>query len=96
MESEKVVNQVGKRVYLEVTILRILAVLALVIGIYLELKGIGALVETLIIAFGFFVISENRLMGELIRSEIKSLCDKIDKLPERIAKELKDLLTKIK
>ena len=38
MAGEKVVNQVGKRVYLdlEVTILRILAVLALVIGIYLE------------------------------------------------------------
>jgi len=33
MGSEKVVNQVGKKVYLEVTILRILAVLALVIGI---------------------------------------------------------------
>lgn len=81
-------KQVSKRAYLEVTILRILAVLALVIGIYLELNGIGALVETLIIAFGLFIISETRLMGELIRSEIKSLCDKVDILPERIAKEL--------
>ena len=92
MGSEKVVNRVGKKVYLEVTMLRIFAVLALAIGIYLELKGIGALVETLIIAFGLFIISENRLMGELIRSEIKSVCDKIDRLPERLAKELKDLL----
>lgn len=91
MGSERVVNQVGKKVYLEVTVLRISAVLALVIGIYLELKGMGALVETLIIAFGLF-ISENRLMGELIRSEIKSVSDKMDKLPERIAKELKNLL----
>ncbi|GEM_PF-4903880 len=93
MGSGRVANQVGKKVYLEVTVLRISAVLALVIGIYLELKGMmGALVETLIIAFGLFIISESRLMGELIRSEIKSVSDKIDKLPERMAKELKNLL----
>lgn len=91
MGSEKVVNQVSKRVYLEVTILRILAMLALVIGIYLELKGIGALIEALVITFGLFIISESRLTGELIRSEIKSVCDKMDRLPERIAKELRDL-----
>ncbi|MDI6885184.1 MAG: hypothetical protein QMD22_02330 [archaeon] len=77
MESEKVVSRVSKRVYIEVTILRILAVLAVIIGIYLELKGIGALVETLIIAFGLFIISENGLTCELIRSEIKSASDKI-------------------
>jgi len=86
-----VVNQVSKRVYLEVTILRILAMLALVIGIYLELKGTGALIEALVITFGLFIISESRLTGELIRSEIKSVCDKMDRLPERIAKELRDL-----
>ena len=85
------VNQVSKRVYLEVTILRILAMLALVIGIYLELKGIGALIEALVITFGLFIISESRLTGELIRSEIRSVCDKMDRLPERIAKELRDL-----
>ena len=33
------------------------------------------------------IISESRLTGELIRSEIKSVCDKMDRLPERIAKE---------
>jgi len=88
MGSEKVVNQVSKRVYLEVTILRILAMLALVIGIYLELKGIGALIEALVITFGLFIISESSLTGELIRSEIRSVCDKMDRLPERIAKEL--------
>ena len=91
MGSEKVVNQVSKRVYLEVTILRILAMLALVIGIYLELKGIGALIEALVITFGLFIISESRLTSELIRSEIKSVSDKMDRLPERIAKELRDL-----
>ena len=85
MGSEKVANQVSKRVYLEVTILRILAMLALVIGIYLELKGIGA--EALVITFGLFIISESRLTSELIRSEM--VCDKM--LPERIAKELRDL-----
>ena len=85
------VNQVSKRVYLEVTILRILAMLALVIGIYLGLKGTGALIEALVITFGLFIISESRLTGELIRSEIKSVCDKMDRLPERIAKELRDL-----
>ena len=37
------------------------------------------------------IISESRLTGELIRSEIKSVCDKMDRLPERIAKELRDL-----
>ena len=62
--------------------------LALVIGIYLELKGIGA--EALVITFGLFIISESRLTSELIRSEM--VCDKMDRLPERIAKELKDLL----
>ena len=76
MGSEKVVNQMSKRVYLEVTILRILAMLALVIGIYLELKGIGALIEALVITFGLFIISESRLTGELIRSE--NVCDKMD------------------
>lgn len=86
MGSEKVVNQVSKRVYLEVTILRILAMLALVIGIYLELKSIDA--EALVITFGLFIISESSLTGELIRSEIRSVCDKMDRLPERIAKEL--------
>ena len=54
MGSEKVVNQVSKRVYLEVTILRISAMLAPVIGIYLELKGIGALIEALVITSGLF------------------------------------------
>jgi ABC-type amino acid transport system permease subunit len=87
MESEIVVSQVSKRVYLEVTILRILAVLAVIIGIYLELKGIGALVETLIIAFGLFIISENRLTCEILRSEIKSASDKIIDANRSLLKE---------
>ena len=79
MGSERVVNQMSKRVYLEVTILRILAMLAPVIGIYLELKGTGALIEALVITSGLFIISESRLTDELIRSEIKSACDKMDR-----------------
>ena len=55
----------------------ILAMLVLVIGIYLELKGTGALIEALVVAF-VFIISESRLTGELIRSEIKSVCDKMN------------------
>jgi len=50
------------------------------------------LIETLVIAFGLFIISESRLTSELIRPEIKSVCDKMDRLPEEIAKELTDLL----
>ena len=34
----------------------ILAMLALVIGIYLELKGTGALIEALVITFGLFIV----------------------------------------
>ena len=45
----------------------------------------------MVITFGLFIISESRLTGELIRSEIRSVCDKMDRLPERIAKELRDL-----
>ena len=46
--------------------------------------------EALVITFGLFIISESRLTGELIRSEIKSVSDKMD--TGRIAKELRDLL----
>jgi hypothetical protein len=69
----------------DVIILRILAVIALVIGVILEIKGFGAIAETLIVVFGLFLASEIRRGNEVLRAELRAIItDNTDKIIKAI------------
>jgi len=60
----------------------ILGVLALIIGIILELMGYGAVVEGLIIAFGFFLIQAHVETQKEIRSGNEKITESMNHMKE--------------
>ncbi len=65
--KKKLLQRIEERIFL------ILGIIAIVTGIILELRGYGAMIEGLIIGFGFFLIHVN----EKTRDEIRSSADRI-------------------
>jgi hypothetical protein len=77
--------------YLKEKIFIILGVAALIIGIILELMGYGAMVEGLIVSFGFFLIhahvetlKEIRLGNDKIKESINGMKEDLRSNTDRI------------
>ena len=65
----------------DVIVLRILAVIALITGVILEIKGFGAIAETLIVVFGLFLASEIRRGNEVLIAELRTaITDNTEKI----------------
>ena len=73
-EGKEIVN---KETFLRVWLLRILALIALITGIVLEILGYETVVEGVVAAFGLFIINELRNVARETRQEIKGLGEEI-------------------
>ncbi|MDI6886851.1 MAG: hypothetical protein QMD22_11045 [archaeon] len=71
--KERLSRRIKERIFL------ILGVIALITGIILELMGYGAMVDGLIIGFGFFLIHANEKTREDIRSSADRIIEAIEK-----------------
>ncbi len=69
--KKKLLQRMKERIFL------ILGIIAIITGIILELRGYGAMIEGLIIGFGFFLIHANEKTRDDIRDEIRSSADRI-------------------
>ena len=81
-----------RKIYWDVWIPRILAAIALITGIVLEILGYEAVVEGIVVAFGLFIIAQ---LGTGIR-RLESRIGRMEKGLENLGTELRTELKEIR